>query len=400
LPAPSLRVAIGSAGLAGHSLPALALAGALSARGHDLHFFGFERWRELAGDLGLGFTGAEEQLVPGVAPGAELAETARALLGPLAGLGADVVVSDALTLAPGLAAEAAAVPRVTLYPEVYPLPAPGHPYFSLGLIAPRTPLGAALWRALPGAVATRLPSTGWLHASRRSLNRQRAELGLRPIERFDEPEAGLSLVATLPELEYPRDWPESVEVTGRMGLDLPGRRVEAPAGTDPLVLIAPSTVKDPGATLVGTALDALGGEPVRLLASTSGAPLSAGTAIPANAVVAEWVDYSAAIRDASLVVCHGNHGTVAQALAAGVPALVVPAMPDDAEHGARVAWSGAGLMVPRRLLSPRSLRLAVRELLSDARFAERAGEIATANADRDGAAVGAALVEEYAEARR
>ena len=66
------------------------------------------------------------------------------------------------------------------------------------------------------------------------------------------------------------------------------------------------------------------------------------------------------------------------------------------ENGARVAWSGAGLSLPRRLLSPRGVRLAVRRLLGDERYRARAEEIAAWATENDGAASAAELVEEAA----
>lgn len=394
--APSLRVVVGSAGLAGHALPALALASALRKRGHAVRFQGFKRWRERVQGFGVDFAGGEGQIAEGVGPDDGLAVVARALLASFEDFSPDVVVGDALTLAPGLAAEAAGLPRVTLYPEVYPLPAPGLPYFSLGLLAPRTRIGRRFWRSVPEAAATRLPTTAWLHASQRALDRERAALGLTPSPGLNIPEPGLSLVATLPELEYPRPWPDGTHVVGRLGIDLGDGGAQPPTGDDPLVVVAPSTVKDPGGELVALTLEALSGEPVRVLASTSSAP--APGRVPANAVVSDWLDYGAAMRDASLVVCHGNHGTVVQALTAAVPVLVIPAMADDAEHGARVTWSGAGLMVPRRLATHASLRLAARRLLAEPRFAARAGAIAAANRERDPQRRAADLVEAEAAA--
>jgi UDP:flavonoid glycosyltransferase YjiC (YdhE family) len=61
-----------------------------------------------------------------------------------------------------------------------------------------------------------------------------------------------------------------------------------------------------------------------------------------------------------------------------------------------VAWSGAGLSVPRRLLSQRAVRLAVRRLLGEERFRARAREIATWSEAHNGAAAAAELVEEAA----
>ncbi len=66
------------------------------------------------------------------------------------------------------------------------------------------------------------------------------------------------------------------------------------------------------------------------------------------------------------------------------------------ENGARVAWSGAGLMLPWGLLGPGPLRWAVRRMLADRRFAERARQIADWGRDNDGAERGAELLERYA----
>ena len=386
-----MRVLVGVNGQAGHALPALRLAGELAARGHEVRVHTTARWRKVTEEAGAGFAGAEEQIVAGLGPEPGFAEVAAALAESTREHGADVVVGDGLTLTPALAAEVAGVPHATLFPEVYPFAAPGMPYFSLGLFPPRTVLGRIAWRALAPLAETRLPTTRWLRGSRAALDEERARLGLPPGVRHGPASDGMTLVATLPELEYPRRWPPGVHVTGPMLLDLPGPAPEPPPGDEPLVLVAPSTVKDPERRLVWAALEALAGEPVRVLASTSGAPAPA--AVPANARIAEWLDYSRAMPAASLVISNGTHGTIVQALGLGVPLVTCPAMPDDAEHGARVAWAGAGLTFTRRPPSPPTLRRVVRRVLGDPRFAARAREIAAGGGALDGAARGARLVE-------
>ncbi len=185
-----------------------------------------------------------------------------------------------------------------------------------------------------------------------------------------------------------------------MTFELPHPDVPLPPGDDPLVVVAPSTAQDPDGRLVRVALEALAGEPVRVLATTNrrGADEPLPRA-PENAVVVDWLSYSQAMAVADLVVCHGGHGTVARALGAGVPVLCCPAVGDMAENGARVAWSGAGLMLPWRLTSPRALRLAVRKALAEASLGTRAAEIASWAASNDGAERGAELVEELALSR-
>jgi UDP:flavonoid glycosyltransferase YjiC (YdhE family) len=389
-----LRVVVGATGLAGHALPALALARELVGRGHRVVFWGARRWREAAEGFGAEFAAAPDLLAETTA---DAVQTASSLRRTIAGLEPDAVVGDALTLLPSLAAEAEGVPRVRLLPEVYPANGPGTPPFSLGMLPPRTRAGSAAWRLVAGPLATRLPSTAWLRGAHRSLNELRGELGLPPQAAINRPPPGeLTLVATLAALEHPRAWPAGVHVTGPLFFDLPAPPLELESTTQPLVLVAPSTVKDPCGRLVEVALEALADEPVRVLLTTGGGAQPRSGAAPPNATVVEWVDYVAAMQRASLVVCHGNHGTVVRALAAGVPVVVSPAMADDAEHGARVAWSGAGLMLPRCLLGRAALRATVRRVLLDPKFGERARRIATSPEAGDGAQRAVELIEAHA----
>ena len=142
------------------------------------------------------------------------------------------------------------------------------------------------------------------------------------------------------------------------------------------------------------ALEALAEEPVRVVATTN-RPEGGGPAfeVPSNAVVVDWLSYSQVMPEAALVVCHGGHGTVARGLGAGAPVLCCPHVGDMTENGARVAWAGAGLMLPWRLTRPGPLRWAVRRILGDRRFAERAREVASWARENGGAQRGAKLVE-------
>ena len=117
---------------------------------------------------------------------------------------------------------------------------------------------------------------------------------------------------------------------------------------------------------------------------------------PSNAVVVDWLSYSQVMPEADLVVCHGGHGTVARALASGVPVLCCPHVGDMTENGARVAWAGCGLMLPWRVLGTGPLRWAVRRLLASEAFAERTREIAAWAKRTDGADGGAQLLEPLA----
>jgi UDP:flavonoid glycosyltransferase YjiC (YdhE family) len=391
-----MRVLVAAFGDAGHAFPAIALARALAGRGHEVVVETWGRWREAVEEIGLGFTAAEEYRVfPPPPPGSDgpgAASAARALLPFMEEMRPDVVVSDILTVAPALAAEAAGVRRATLIPHIYPVQEDGLPFFGFGLVAARTPVGRAVWGA-----GRPLLETG-LRRGRRELNAERAELGLPPAERFHGGiSEELALVATYPQLEYPRRWPGHAHVTGPMFFELPHREVELPEGDYPLVLVAPSTSQDPDHRLVRTALEALADEPVRVVATMNREGRAPAIPVPANAVLVDWLSYSQVMPLASLVICHGGHGTVARALAEGVPVLVCPAIGDMAETGARVAWAGVGLMLPGRLLTLGPLRWSVRRLLAEPQFTERAAEIAAWSRENDGTTHAAELVERGSE---
>ncbi len=395
-PIGGLRLIVAAFGDPGHAFPAIALASELRRRGHEVLVETWDQWREAVEAEGLGFTAAEEYTVypppgPDTADGRTAAEAARALARLMEGFEPDLVVSDILTLAPTLAAEVAGIPRATLIPHLYPVQEVGMPLWSLGFGPPRTRLGRLAWRApLP------LLHAG-LRRGRDELNVTRERLGLPAQDRFHGGTSEtLAIVATFPQLEYPRDWPAHVHVTGPLFFELPYEEVALPPGDGPIVLVAPSTSQDPTCELLRAALEGLAGEPVRVLATTNRHRPAEPIQVPDNAVLHPWISYSQAMAVADLAICHGGHGTVARALDAGVPLLVSPAVGDMAENGARVAWSGSGLMVPHRLLSPRSIRTATRRLLSDIAYRERAAELAQWSAQHDGAAAAADLVEQMA----
>src|SRR3954452_7486501 len=402
-----LRLLVAAFGDPGHAFPAIALARELGRRGHEVLVETWERWREAVEAEGLEFTGAQEYTVyppPGqdTPDGQTAAAAAKALARLMQGFEPDLGVSDILTLAPTLAAEVAGVPptraaevagvpHATLIPHVYPVQQPGMPLYSLGLRPPRTAVGRLGWRATG-------PLLGMgLRRGRDELNETRGRLGLAPVERFH---GGISellaVVATFPQLEYPRKWPAHVRVTGPLFFELPGEEIGIPEGDGPLVLVAPSTSQDPECELLRVALDGLADEPVRVLATTNRHRPERPIEVPHNATLVDWLLYSQAMPAADVVICHGGHGTVVRALAAGKPLLVCPSVGDMGENAARVAWSGTGLSVPRRLLSRSSIRLATRRLLGEPRFAARAEEIASWSESHDGAGSAANLVEKAA----
>jgi UDP:flavonoid glycosyltransferase YjiC (YdhE family) len=399
-----MRVLLGAFGDPGHAFPMIALGRALAARGHDVTLQTWTRWREHVLAEGMSFAPAPEY--PLHPPGAgdeqlpDFYQTAvRAAIdtAPLVReLRPAVAVADILTLAPALAAEVEGVPWATLIPHVHPDCPPGFPIYSIGARAPRTALGSWLWRRLHG------PVRHGLELGRKQLNDARAQLRLPPLHhRHGGISSQLAIVATFPQLEYPRPLPARCHIVGPLMWEPPAAPLELPEARDPaapLVLVAPSTAQDPQHRLLTAALRGLADAPVRVLATFNRRAPSQPVAVPANATVVQWLSYARTMPRCDAVVCHAGHGTLARALASGCPVVACPAAGDMNENAARLDWAGAGVRLPARFVLARPVRLAVERVLASPSMAARARELATWTSSHDPAGHAARLVESLAGA--
>jgi UDP:flavonoid glycosyltransferase YjiC (YdhE family) len=392
------RILLGAFGDPGHAFPMIALGRALRARGHEVTLQTWRRWQEHVEAEGLTFAPAPEYHVfPSGTEPLDFYEAVvyatRDTLPLLESLAPDVVVADILTLAPALAAELQHIPCATLIPHVYPQGEPGMPIYSLGARLPRTALGRTFWRA----AAHRLLENG-LQLGRTQLNRTREQVSLQPVTHVHGGTSReLALVATFPQLEYPRAWPDGVHIVGPLMWEPPAADVELPPGDAPLVLVAPSTAQDPEHRMLAAALRGLADAPVRVLATWNRRLPPRSLPVPNNARLVEWVSYSRTMPLCDVVVCHAGHGTLVRALSSGCAVVACPAVGDMNENAARLGWAGAGVRVPQRFISPRPIRLAVERALDEPSIRARAHELAEWAGAHDAGAAAATLVEQLAE---
>src|SRR4051794_8588563 len=250
----------------------LALGRELVARGHDVTLQTWQRWSEDVEAEGMRFGAAPEYHVfptggRPLKPYQAVVRAAHESLSLVEEVRPEVVVADILTLAPALAGEMAGAPVATLVPHLFPVFERGWPPYAIGARLPRTAAGRALWRAVSPV------TDAGLERGRQELNETRARLGLRPLQRVHGGiSSRLALVATFPQLEYPRRWPAGAHVVGPLAWELPSEDVELPPGDEPLLLVAPSTVHDKEFSLVRATLEALADEPVRVIAAWNRRP--------------------------------------------------------------------------------------------------------------------------------
>ena len=393
------RILLGAFGDPGHAFPVIALGAELARRGHDVTMQTWKKWSEHVEAEGMTFAPAPEYHVfptkdRPLKPYEAVVLAAQEALPLVEELRPQCVIADILTLAPAMAGEMAGVPVGTVIPHVDPRTAPGRPPYSMGARLPRTALGRALWRR-----TDRIIDKG-LEQGRQELNETRRRLGLRALPYTHN---GLShqlcLVATLPHLEYPRAVPEpNAHTVGPLLWEIPGEPAVAPpagpAGT-PVVLVAPSTSQDPEHRMLRAALKGLADEPVRVIGTWNRRQPDPPLDVPENAVVVDWLSYAQTMPACDVVVCHAGHGTVVRALASGCAVVCCPAAGDMNENAARVDWAGLGTRLPRRLVTPRSVRLAVWKALQSRTIRSRVAEVAAWSALHDGAARAADLVEVF-----
>jgi UDP:flavonoid glycosyltransferase YjiC (YdhE family) len=288
----------------------------------------------------------------------------------LADLRPDLVVSDVITVAGGLAAELCGLPWVELCPHPLYRPSKGLPPIGSGL-AP----GAGVAGRLRDAVMRALSARSWREGLRQR-EAVRVQIGLPPTD----PGPLRRLLATLPALEVPRpDWPAEAVVVGPLHFEPTSARLEIPSGAGPVVVVAPSTASTGARGLAEVALEGL--RPGETLPDGSRVVVSRLTG--PDAPLPPWAVVGLGRQDellshADVVVCGGGHGMVSKALLAGVPLVAVPGGGDQWEIANRIVRQGSALLV--RPLTAAALAAAVREVLTSPSFraAARAAGASTA----------------------
>jgi len=393
----SLRIFLGAFGQPGHAFPMLALGQRLVQRGHVVTYETWERWRAHVVAAGMEFVPAPEYPVfptrqQPLKPYEAVVRATSPTREAISAREPDVVVHDILTLAPAMAAELEGIPTATVVPHLFPVTAPGFAPYSIGARLPHTRAGSMFWGMFGR------PLEKGLRQGREELNETRRRLGLAPLDRLHGGlSADLCLVATFPQLEYPRQWPSGVHVVGPMLWEPPAPGVSPPPGGDPLVVVAPSTSHDPDQRLIRASLEGMRGLRVRVLASLDRRPAVIPIRAGPRARLVNWMSYRDPMEGAALVICHAGHGTVARALERGVPVLAVPHSGDMAENAARLDWAGLGVRLPWRFVSPATMRLAVERALARREpMTARARHLAAWAAANDGPTRAAELIERLA----
>lgn len=347
-------------GSPGHLGPMLTAAQQLRSRGHGVRFIARADARVPVEAAGYSF--AAWQRTPSFTPIAPHGEGTRQaydqlLFGPAAARAADTrdeidraptdaLLSDIGLLGSPLAAEAAGIPCALLAPTISLRPLPGVPPIGSRLRAPHTPKA----RAEVDAANNRFTEVmnEWLPM----LNEARASLSLAPfdhvLELFDR--SARLLLAISAAFDFPADeLPKNVRYIGPL-LDSSDWSkpwtAPWPQGSDrPRALVSFSTTNQNQADALQRTVNAIAGIEMDAVATLGpeldGAPLRS----PKNVTLLPSAPHDVVMKEVSLVVTHGGHGTVSRALRHGLPLLVMPMGRDQDDVALRVEAHGAGLIL-------------------------------------------------------
>lgn len=236
------------------------------------------------------------------------------------------------------------------------------------------------------------------------VNRQRATWGLRPLKRSTDALSTIAQIAQMPRgLEFatglsPEIWPEKLHYTGpwvdarqRPAVEFPWERLDG----RPLVYASLGTLQNGSEMLFRTIAEACDGLNVQLVLSLGGGmePERLGH-LRGEPVVVRYAPQLELVKRAAVVITHAGLNTVLETLAEGVPMVALPQGNDQPGVAARVAASGAGLVLKRSKVTVAAVRAAVRTVLEDGRYREAARRLQGEMNAVDGLGRAADVIEE------
>ena len=375
---------------AGHLNPMLALSAGLVGRGHNVTVFGQADMAALLARPGVGFVAVGAATHP---PGtlarmtARLASTSgligirgviadligttamlcRDLPGAIRVAGIEAILADQTEAAGGLVARHLDLPQVSV---------------ANALLINREPL------LPPAFVNWRYDESDW------GLTRNRggyriADLLMRPLTsriRLQAAAWGLGPIATLEDCLSPMlqvsqsvesfDFPRRQAPAGLVHvgpLREPETRPFEPRDPGPLVFCSLGTLQGARVSIFRTVARACAGLDLSLVIAHGGKlrPVEASR-LQGSAQVEAFVPQRSVMTRAVAVVTHGGLNTVLDALAAGVPMVVVPIAFEQGAIAARIERCGAGLAIPPGRLTVRRLGDALTRLRTDPAFRRNA----------------------------
>jgi zeaxanthin glucosyltransferase len=403
----------------GHLNTMLPLGQELQRRGHRITFFGIVDAYSKVLAAGLEFcpigstkfpAGSSEKLFAELAKLSGLAalrytldwiEKLAAIFldeGPkiIAEAGVDALLVDQVAPEGGLVADFLDLPFVTIcsaLPFNQELTIP--PFFTTWTY------NFAWWAILRNQVAYQLT-----YPFRKSMNTLRSnyrKLWKLPLE--TSPDSQLAVLSHQPaEFEYPRqNLPAYFHFTGPYHTESSRKPVDFPWDKltgKPLIYASMGTLQNQLTDVFAAIATACVGLDAQLVISLGGASTDSLPKLPGNPLVVSYAPQLALLERATVAITHAGMNTALECLTYGVPMVAIPVTNDQPGIAARIAWIGAGEIVPLSRLTGSKLHKVLKLVLTQESYYQNALRLKQAIANSGGVSQAADIIERAISTRK
>jgi MGT family glycosyltransferase len=289
----------------------------------------------------------------------------------------DALLIDQMDLAAATVAQAYEIPFVTICNALPPNPEPTIPPFFT-----TWSYGTGLWRQMRNRAGYAL----FRHLTRPILStiehyRQKCHL---PLSRdYNTYDSHLAIIAQMPrELDFPRQFlPPWFHYAGTFRTSTPSHvpfPYERLTG-QPLVYASMGTLQNRVLEVLPCIVDACIGLDAQLVLSLGGGSrVDEYPDLQKHALIVNYAPQLDLLARAQLTITHAGLNTALESLSQGVPMVAVPVSNDQPGVATRLAYAGAGIVVPHSKLNSARLGTAVRRVLATDSYRQRAASLQAA----------------------
>ena len=206
-----------------------------------------------------------------------------------------------------------------------------------------------------------------------------------------------NLVYTLREFQpFAEDFPQ--ERFHFIGPSVYERSEESfPALPKPVIYISIGTILKGAQRFFHTCIEAFQNEPVTVILSAGkNFDISSLGNVPENFLIRNHVPQITVLKQASLFITHGGMNSVSEAMAHGVPMVVIPFVSDQPVNAQQVARLGLGRVLDCKSITPQVLKETAFAVLSDKGIPEAIRSIQEELTHAPGNRGAVTIIEEYA----
>lgn len=234
---------------------------------------------------------------------------------------------------------------------------------------------------------------------RRVVARYRREWKLPPLASSDDSFSKIAQIAQQPPaFDFPRcerpscfHYAGPLRSPGPQAIPFPWEELDG----CPLVYASLGTLQTGKRQIFECIADACRGLDVQLVIAHGGAlDEAAARSLPGKPVAVAFAPQRELLGRAALAISHAGLNTVLDSLSFGVPVIAIPIAFEQPAIASRLAWCGAGRVLPLAKLNPVRLRETITQVLNNTKYKEAAGAVKTSIEQAGGAPRAADLIEE------